>query len=116
MFELDGIKWMISDYWNGLAVYRSEDFTLWKRCPDILRESGTRPMDTGFAHHADVVVKDGRACIFYFCHPFSNEGKTDASGESALTARERNRAVVQAAQLIVQDGVLVCDRNAPAVW
>ena len=31
VFELGGIKWMISDYWNGLAVYRSEDFTNWTR-------------------------------------------------------------------------------------
>lgn len=116
VFELGGIKWMISDYWNGLAVYRSEDFTNWTRCPDILRESGTRPMDAGFAHHADVLVKDGCAYIFYFCHPYAVEGKTADAGNDSLTERERNRAVVQAAKLEVRDGILVCDRNAPVVW
>ena len=47
VFELGGKIWMISDFWNGLAVYTSEDYTHWTRCEDILRESGTRAMDTG---------------------------------------------------------------------
>lgn len=67
VFELDGIKWMISDYWHGLAVYRSEDFAHWSRCADILEKSGTRPLDRGLGHHGDVLVKDGRAFLFYFC-------------------------------------------------
>ena len=116
VFELDGIRWMISDYWNGLAVYRSADFRNWTRCPDILRESGTRPMDVGFAHHADVLVKDGKAYIFYFSHPYADEGKAEEDGNGISTERERNMAVVQAAQLKVQNGILICDRNAPVIW
>lgn len=112
VFCLNGKKWMISDYWNGLAVYRSEDFAGWERCPDILREPGKRPMDCGYGHHADVVTVDNRAYIFYFCHPFWKESE---GGEPDGRSWEKNRAVVQAAELVERDGCLECDRNAE-VW
>ena len=36
VFELDGIKWMISDYWHGLAVLTVPGiFAHWGRCADI---------------------------------------------------------------------------------
>ena len=35
VFELGGKILMISDFWNGLAVYTSEDYTHWTRCEDI---------------------------------------------------------------------------------
>ena len=118
VFVLDGKIWMISDYWNGLAVYTSEDYTHWSRCEDILRVSGTRTMDTGMGHHADILVKDGRAFIFSFCHPYAGENKDDFTEEerSHFTERDRNKAVVQVAELKVQDGNLVCDRNENVTW
>ena len=117
VFELSGIKWMISDYWHGLAVYRSEDFTHWTRCSDILKESGTRPLDQGFGHHADIVVRDDRAFIFYFCHPFAGEPGTGTDGEGEKRSKkDRSKAMVQAAELKVVNGELVCDRNAQASW
>lgn len=116
VFELDGCKWMISDYWNGLAVYKSGDFTNWTRCPDILRESGSRPMDKGFGHHADILVKGGCAYTFYFCHPYAREDASEGGQMEKLSKRERNKAVVQVAQLKVQDGCLVCDRNEQVKW
>lgn len=118
VFELGGKIWMISDFWNGLAVYTSEDYTHWTRCEDILRESGTRPMDTGMGHHADVLVKDGRAFIFYFCHPYAGENEGDFTEEekARFTERDKNKAVVQAAELKVDGENLVCDRNAAVTW
>ena len=118
VFELDGKIWMISDFWKGLAVYTSEDYTHWTRCENLLKESGQRPMDTGFAHHADVVVKDGKAYIFYFCHPYAGENPEDLTEEekAKLTDRDRNKAVVQVAELKVKDQKLVCDRNEKVEW
>lgn len=118
VFELDGKIWMISDFWKGLAVYTSEDYTHWTRCENLLKESGQRPMDTGFAHHADVVVKDGKAYIFYFCHPYAGENPEDLTEEekAKLTDRDRNKAVVQVAELKVKDKKLVCDRNVKVEW
>ena len=110
VFELDGIKWMISDFWSGLAVYKSEDFTHWTRCKNILDKSGSLPTDQGLGHHADVVVKDGRAFIFYFCHPYSHEVLTEEEREK-LSPAARCKAVVQCRELKVVDGELVCDRD-----
>lgn len=115
VFELDGRIWMISDFWKGLAVYTSQDYTHWTRCDNILYESGTRPMDVGLGHHADVVVKDGRAYIFYFCHPFACENGKQPDAP-AMSECGRNKAVVQVAQLRVEGDNLVCDRNAQVSW
>lgn len=109
VFEFGGGRWMVSDYWNGLAVYRSEDFKNWHRCHDILQESGRRPMDAGEGHHADILVRYDRAYIFYFCHPYEGQG-------TELSGRESERAVIQVAELKVIDGELFCDRNLPVTW
>ncbi|MCM1121630.1 MAG: glycosyl hydrolase [Ruminococcus flavefaciens] len=112
VFEFCGYKWLISDYWNGIAVYRSQDYVNWHRCHDILRDSGSRPMDAGFGHHADVLVREGRAYLFYFCHPFLTEDKE----AEELTEIERNKAVVQVTELVFEEGELNCDRNKQAYW
>ena len=105
---------MISDFWRGLASYTSEDFTHWTRCENLLAQSGTRPMDVGLGHHADVVVRGDRAFIFYFCHPFANE--LAGSEAQPRTEQDRNKAVVQVCELKVENGMLTCDRNAPVSW
>ncbi|MBW3093144.1 hypothetical protein KIH79_09480 [Bifidobacterium sp. 82T10] len=132
VFDLGGRRWMISDYWHGLAVYRQDDTVgepeeigergesalhRWTRCPDILAEPGTRDRDQGFGHHADIWVnpKDGRATIFYFCHPYAHDdGSPRLAGEPAdPTAAQLS--VVQAAELRVEGDVIVCDRDAAPV-
>jgi hypothetical protein len=107
VFEFQGIKWMVSDFWNGLAVYRSEDFAHWERCQNILDKPGTRNMDKGLGHHADIVVCGDRAYIFYFCTPFA-----EADGSHWL---DRHKAAVQVAELKVAEGKLVCDRNEDVI-
>ena len=115
VFELGGYKWMISDFWKGLAVYRSEDFSNWIRCADILDVSSNREWDDGYGHHADVLVRGDRAFIFYFCHPFAREleAKDD---DAVLSEHRRNMAVVQVAELEVREGMLYCDRNRSVRW
>ena len=86
---------MISDVWDGLAVYSSDDLEHFERQgSNILRESGTRKEDGRKGAHADVFVVDGRAFIIYFTHP---EGTP--------------RSSVQMAELKITDGELTCDRN-----
>ena len=75
VFELSGQKWMITDEWNGLGVYKTDNFCDWERQGVILRDAGKRPMDGGMADHADVVVCGDRAYIFYFLHPFFENEK-----------------------------------------
>ena len=41
VFELGGKKWMITDEWNGLGVYETQDYTHWERQGYILRDSGS---------------------------------------------------------------------------
>jgi hypothetical protein len=109
VFELEGAYWMIIDEWKGQGVYRSEDLTHWERNGSILAASGTREDDAGFGLHADVVVQDGQAAIFYFTHPGRKEGKVENNYEA-------RRSSLQAARLTVQDGVLVCNRNEESDW
>lgn len=116
VFELGGKIWMVSDYWKGLAIYRSEDFKNWIRCEDILKEPGNRPMDRGLGHHADVLVKDGRAFLFYFCIPGVHELADGPEVWDKLPVWERNMAVVQAAELLAEGDRIVCNRDAEVVW
>lgn len=116
VFTLGGKIWMVSDFWSGLAVYSSQDFTHWTRRANLLEHSGTRPMDAGLGHHADVVVRGDRAFLFYFCHPFACELQEDGNCPQDFTDQQRNMAVVQAVELRVEGENLVCDRNAPVSW
>lgn len=101
VFTLGGKNWMITDMWHGLAVYSTEDFTHWTRQPEnILEQPGTRPGDQLVGHHADVLMNNGHAYIIYFTH------KAEGSWSTQL----------QAAELLVEDGKLVCHRDRPQTW
>lgn len=103
VFELGKSQWMITDFWKGLGVYRSQDFTAWTRCENaLLTQPGNRSMDKALGHHADVVVAGEEAYLFYFCHP--NELSSEDERDRAVTA-------VQVARLLVDGDTLVCDRD-----
>jgi hypothetical protein len=103
VFELAGYKWMITDCWDGLGVYRSDDFCHWTRQKgNLLKKPGTREADNDLGHHADVLVNGGRACILYFVH----------HNREAPLPFQRDATVIQAAELQVRDGILCCDRDA----
>lgn len=110
VFEFGGTKWMITDCWDGLAVYKSDDFTNWSRCEEnILREPGTRIDDTTMGNHADILVHGEKAYIFYFVHPeFTKEMRNDRT--TIITYKEA-RASIQIAELKVENGNMICDRN-----
>ena len=107
VFGLGDRYWLIVDEWHGLAVYRSTDLEGWERRGLILDVPGKRPHDADFGRHADVVeAGDGRtAYIVYFTHP----GLATAADPDTYEAR---RSVIEAAELHIVDGELVCDRDA----
>lgn len=103
VFELGNIKWMITDFWKGLGVYRSEDFIHWNRCEKVLlSKDGKRSMDQGLGHHGDIVVVGDEAYLFYFCHPFDSSENKD--NERVLTA-------IQVVRIWTDGETLHCDRD-----
>lgn len=109
VFEFGGIKWMITDEWNGMGVYRSDNFTDWTRTGVILRDGGTRCWDGVMGNHADVVVNGNNAYIFYFTHPFFKNEDRQKSG--FVIGSEESRTCIQAAKLYTDGQTLLCDRN-----
>jgi hypothetical protein len=109
VFSFKGRQWLITDPWEGLGVYSSEDFIHWTRRKNILYEAGTRTDDGAMANHADVLVHKDHAYIFYFVHPgyLNNERK---SNSNSLDYSKR-RSSLQVAELKVEGDMLTCDRN-----
>lgn len=106
VFEFNGKYWLITDCWQGLDVYSSDNLTDWvKQDRRILDKGGRRTDDGVIANHADVVVNGGKAYIFYFTHPERKGNMLDDTN-----AGER-RTSIQVAELEVKDGRLVCDRD-----
>jgi hypothetical protein len=108
VFRYKGYYWMLIDEWRGQAVYRSNDLNKWERNGLILDRPGNREDDGTIGLHADVVVQDEEAFIFYFTHP-ERRGALDQEGQEG-DYRHR-RSSVQAARLEVHNGVLYCDRD-----
>jgi hypothetical protein len=107
VFHWHGHYWMVVDNWQGLGVYRSKDSEHWERQPDsLLATAGTGEDDQTQGHHADVVVNDNHAFVFYFTHP----GRRP---EAEPTGQEQRRSSIQVAELLYTNGWLACDRNAP---
>ena len=108
-FRFRGRYWLIKDPNSGLDVYRSDDLDAWTYQGKILDQPGTRNSDGTIGKHADVVVCGDRAYIIYFTHPYT-EDAPERKGVSPLSNRH---TALQAAELEVIDGKLVCDRNKP---
>lgn len=99
---------MIVDNWRGLGVYSSADLTSWERqSENILQLPGKGEDDGVIGGHADVVVNQGRAFIFYFTHP----GRVpENKGTDNYNTR---RSSIQVAELEYKNGQIVCDRDKP---
>ena len=105
VFQWKNKYWMVTDVWQGLALYVSADLISWKRIPgNLLETPGTGEDDQVKGGHADVVVNDDRAYLFYFTHP----GRIEP-GEKMDT----RRSSIQVVELQYVDGRIICDRNAP---
>lgn len=103
VFEFGGYYWLITDMWCGLGVYRSNDCIHWtKQEEKILNKGGKRTDDNVIANHADVLVQNNNAYIFYFTHPERVPG---------ITGGNPNRSSLQVAKLEVINGKLCCDRD-----
>ncbi len=109
VFRFKNKYWMVTDCWEGLGVYVSQDAYNWKRCSNILDEPGSRPDDGTIGNHADVLVCNGRAYIFYFTHPEVSKDERKAPG--FLWEYKSKRSSLQVAELIYKNGELSCDRN-----
>lgn len=101
--------WMITDPWEGLGVYVSDDAKKWKRCSNILKEPGIRRDDGTIAAHADVLVHKGHAYIFYFTHP--EVSITERNDPNFVWEYRHRRSSLQVAELIYKNGELICDRD-----
>jgi hypothetical protein len=109
VFQWKGFYWMVTDEWQGQRVYRSDDAETWSSQERILDKPGKRGDDGGIGLHADVLVCGERAFIFYFTHP--DRTAADAHGSDGTHSYASKRSSIQAAELEVQGGVLVCDRD-----
>lgn len=106
VFALGGYWWMIIDEWRGQRVLRSTDLQVWEVQGLILDQPGVRPDDATIGLHADVVpTGPDQATIFYFTHP-------ERIGTGHPDSYHTRRTSIQVARLTVQDGTLVCDRDA----
>ena len=108
-FEFAGYKWLIKDPDSGLDVYRSNDFKNWQYQGKILEKPGIRNSDGSIGKHADVVVCGTRAYIIYFTHPYG-QNFPDRDGKMVMPAKT---SAIQAAELKVENGKLVCNRDQP---
>lgn len=107
VFDWKGAKWLITDPHDGLFVYKGYDGDKWKFQGTILKDGGTRKMDTSMARHCSVAVVDGRAFIFYHVEPWR-----DYKGLPIFKQPVDNRrSVLQMAELELVDGKITCDRN-----
>lgn len=98
VFAFGGRYWLISDVWDGLGVYVSDDLEHFTRQQgNLLKGGGTRKDDIGNGAHADIFVVGERAFIVYFTQHFPEMP---------------TKSVVQMAELQLKDGRLICDRNA----
>lgn len=101
--------WMVVDNWDGLGVYRSEDGQNWApQAGNLLRTPGTGADDGAQGHHADVVVSDDRAYLFYFTHPGRQPG-------AERSPTDQRHSSIQVVELAYKDGRLTCDRNEPTL-
>jgi hypothetical protein len=108
-FWFGGHYWLLKDPDSGLDVYRSSDLERWEYQGKILDQPGTRNSDGTIGKHADVIVCGDRAFIIYFTHPFTQ----DAPERNGLMPFSNRHTSLQAAELEVEGGRLVCDRDKP---
>lgn len=107
-FELGGEYFMIADVWDGLAVYKSDDWTHWKRKENILSGHGSRLGDCNRAHHADVLSFGNYAYLFYFVNPTEQRDAYEVNAPSDV-----RKSVLQVAKLVNENGAICVIRDEP---
>ncbi len=107
VFEFGGAYWMLTDPHDGLAVFRSDDGVTWSQKPRILLEPGTGPQDHTRARHPSVIVKNGRAFIFYHVEP--NRPYPTPPAEQRTV--HQKKSFLQIAELKIKGDTLTCERD-----
>ncbi|UCD51833.1 MAG: hypothetical protein JSW27_04200 [Phycisphaerales bacterium] len=109
VFRWRGAYWMITDVWDGLAVYRSDDALNWKRQSggNLLQTPGQGPDDQVKGSHAYTLVNEGRVYLFYFTHPGRRGPDARKDGY------EQRRSSIQVVELKVENERLICNRDKP---
>ena len=107
VFKYRDHYWMIKDPNRGLDVYRSENLQDWTYQGKIPDKPGWRNDDASVGKHCDVVVCGDRAYIIYLVEP----GMRDVPPREGVQPLVGRRSALQAAEIEVKDGKLVCDRN-----
>lgn len=109
VFKWKGKYWMVTDFWKGLSVYESTDLKQWKKqVKPLLDKPGAGLQDAAYGGHADVVVRKGRAWLFYFTHPGNTAGAPPPTDKMA-----GRRSIIQVAELKYENGEMVCNRDLP---
>lgn len=115
IFHWKNSFWLITDPHDGLFVYQSVDAENWKFQGTILKEGGFRELDNSMARHCSVVLKDGRAFIFYHVEPWRRYDLEKKNGKERVPIFkqpvENRRSVLQMAELEIQNGRIICNRN-----
>ena len=110
-FQWKGYYWLIIDTWNGQTVHRSTDADTWTVQPGgpLLPDGeGTGKDDIPNALHANVVIGNDRAYLYYFTHP----GRIGA--DKTKDTYEQRRTSIQVVELELNDsGWITADRNTP---
>lgn len=115
LFKWQGSYWLITDPHKGLFVYKSNDALHWKFQGTILEEGGTRTSDTSMARHCSVAVLNDRAFIIYHVEPWRRYDLEKTKGNQRVPIfkqpLQNRRSVLQIAELKLQNGKIVCNRN-----
>lgn len=110
-FQWKGYYWLIIDTWNGQTVHRSKDGNTWEVQPGgplLPDDEGTGLDDIPNALHANLVISNDRAYLYYFTHP----GRT--GNDKLKDTYEQRRTSVQVVELEMnKEGWISANRNAP---
>jgi len=107
VFHWKNQYFMIIDSWKGLSVFSSKNMENWHlQKENILANPGCYKDDKVKGGHADVVINNDRAYIFYFTHPGRLEGVKDDKYET-------RRSSIQVGELKFIDNKISCNRNLP---
>lgn len=107
VFKFGGKYWLVACEWKGQGIYFSDDLTTFTRQDGerLLCDVSNRKMDGAVGRHVDVYTCNDRAYIVYFAH------YNDTLESEAPTTVEHAPTVIQIAQLHIENGKLICNRN-----
>ena len=113
VFRLKDKYWMVVDQWAGLAVYSSDDCDAWTLNNVILDKASRRNEDTPSGAHADVIVVNDKAYIFYFTHPGRKTHMDCPMDSNGVVPYNLRRSSIQVAEMKVIENKMVCNRDEP---